>query len=105
MDTRWNPHLKASVLDGIARGSITRDHAMKCYNISTEEMAEWEGRYDRGGIKGLRVTQINDAGRVHRNILNRREVIQTELNQIDEFLSSCRRYAKMKFPVNAKRIE
>jgi hypothetical protein len=49
----WGVRRKAAVVLGIRNGVITREQAYSWYSLSPEELATWEGAYDRGGYKAL----------------------------------------------------
>jgi hypothetical protein len=41
------------VVLAIREGLITREEAYEMYRLSPEELASWEGAFDRGGYRAL----------------------------------------------------
>jgi Protein of unknown function (DUF1153) len=54
---RWSSRRKAAVVVATRTGIITREQAYERYLLSEEELAGWEGAFDRDGIPGLLVTR------------------------------------------------
>ncbi len=52
---RMFPKSKVAILQAISHGVITREEAMKTYNLSEEELSVWEGRFQKHGKSGLMV--------------------------------------------------
>lgn len=55
---RWVPRRKAEVIHAVRGGLLTKEAAMKTYNLTNSEYAEWEAQYDTYGMSGLRVTHL-----------------------------------------------
>jgi hypothetical protein len=55
---RWTPRRKAKVLDDIANGVITLEQARRQYDLSIDEIAEWQKMHARDAVYGLRVTRL-----------------------------------------------
>jgi DNA-binding transcriptional regulator YiaG len=55
---RWVATRKAAVILAIRKGSISTQEACARYNISAEELAQWERDLDRYGVPGLRITRL-----------------------------------------------
>lgn len=57
---RWVPRRKAEVIHAIRGGLLSKQDAMKKYNLTNAELTEWESHYGSYGMSGLRVTHIQD---------------------------------------------
>ena len=57
---RWTPRRKAEVVAAVAGGLLTLDEACDRYALTTEEFGSWQGALDRSGLRGLRVTHLQD---------------------------------------------
>jgi len=55
---RWVIHRKAAVVAAVHNGKISRDEVCRIYNISVEELLDWERLLCMHGPAGLRVTQV-----------------------------------------------
>jgi transposase-like protein len=55
--TRWTPRRKAAVILAIRERVISVQEACERYDLSAQELAEWERDLDRHGVAGLRVTK------------------------------------------------
>ena len=53
---RWVARRKAELIAAVSGGLITMEEACRRYAISTEEFTDWERRYMRRGLTGLRVS-------------------------------------------------
>jgi hypothetical protein len=53
---RWVARRKAELIAAVAGGLITMQDACSRYAISPEEFTDWERRYMRRGLTGLRVS-------------------------------------------------
>jgi hypothetical protein len=51
---------KAEVVAAVAGGLLGVDEACERYALSIEEFASWERVVDRSGMRGLRVTRLQD---------------------------------------------
>src|SRR5215212_7867122 len=56
--TRWVVRRKAEVVAAVAGGLLSVDEACARYSLSLEEFASWQRAVDRNGLRGLRVTKI-----------------------------------------------
>jgi Protein of unknown function (DUF1153) len=56
--SRWTPRRKAAVILAIRQRTISAQEACDRYDLSTEELAEWERDLDRYGVPGLRTTRV-----------------------------------------------
>ena len=57
---RWTIKRKAAVVAGVRKGLIGMEDACKRYGISTEEFLSWQRLIDSHGLRGLRVTRIQE---------------------------------------------
>ena len=57
---RWVIRRKAEVVAGVRAGLITLDDACQRYTLSVEEFLSWQRLIDRHGLRGLRVTRLQD---------------------------------------------
>jgi transposase-like protein len=55
---RWTAQRKAAIILAIRKGSISAQEACAHYDLSPEELAEWERDLDRYGVPGLRTTRV-----------------------------------------------
>lgn len=55
--TRWTAKRKAAVIEKIRAGETSSAAVCSRFAISSEELADWERRYETGGIRALRVTR------------------------------------------------
>ena len=58
--TRWVVRRKAEVVAAVTGGLLSQDEACERYNLTAEEFAGWLRAVDRSGMKGLRVTRLQD---------------------------------------------
>jgi hypothetical protein len=58
--TRWVIRRKAEVVAGVRAGLITLEEACERYTLSVEEFLSWQRLIDRHGLRGLRVTRLQD---------------------------------------------
>lgn len=56
--TRWVVRRKAEVVAAVTGGLLTQEEACERYSLTGEEFAGWQRAVDRVGMKGLRVTRI-----------------------------------------------
>lgn len=56
---RWTARRKAAVIEAIRRKTISVWDAYERYNLSAEELAQWERNLDQFGVPGLQMKQIN----------------------------------------------
>ncbi len=54
---RWVIHRKAAVVEAVRSGNVSLDEVCRRYNISVEEILNWQRLVDAHGVAGLRVTQ------------------------------------------------
>jgi hypothetical protein len=57
---RWVARRKAQVVAGVRAGLLTLDEACKRYTLTAEEFLSWAQAIDRHGVRGLRVTRLQD---------------------------------------------
>ena len=57
---RWITRRKAEVVAGVRSGLISLEEACKRYSLSVEEFLSWQTTLDRHGLRGLRVTRLQD---------------------------------------------
>jgi hypothetical protein len=58
--TRWVIRRKAEVVAGVRAGLISLEEACQRYTLSVEEFISWQRLIDRHGLRGLRVTRLQD---------------------------------------------
>jgi len=56
---RWVPRRKARVVAAVEGGLISAEDAFARYDISAEEYECWKAALSKLGMKGLRVTKLN----------------------------------------------
>ena len=57
---RWVIRRKAEVVAAVRNGLIGRDEACERYRLSTEEFLNWEQLFAAHGMRGLKVTRIQE---------------------------------------------
>ena len=57
---RWVVRRKAAVVAAVKNGAITLDEVCRRYNLSAEEFLSWQEMIDKHGVRGLRVTRLQD---------------------------------------------
>jgi transposase-like protein len=57
---RWVARRKAELVAAVSGGLLSMQEACQRYAISTEEFTDWERRYMRRGLQGLRVSVRSD---------------------------------------------
>ncbi len=57
---RWVIRRKAEVVAGVRSGLITLEEACRRYKLSIEEFLSWQRMIDSHGLRGLRVTRLQD---------------------------------------------
>lgn len=57
-ETRWVASRKAIVVNAVTHGLITRDDAIRRYDLSEEEFDAWASAVERHGTKALKVTAL-----------------------------------------------
>ncbi len=57
---RWVIRRKAAVVAAVKNGAITLDDVCWLYDISVEEFLTWQEMIEKRGIRGLRVTKLQD---------------------------------------------
>ncbi len=57
---RWVIRRKAQVVTGVRCGLLSLEEACHRYTLSVEEFATWQQLIDRHGLRGLRVTRLQD---------------------------------------------
>ena len=58
--TRWVVRRKAEVVAAVTGGLLSVDEACNRYSLTLEEFTSWQRAMDHSGMKGLRVTRIQD---------------------------------------------
>ncbi|PID36608.1 MAG: hypothetical protein CR993_04480 [Rhodobacterales bacterium] len=56
--TRWVARRKAAVVKGVTFGLISLADALKIYELSEEEFAEWRAAVEKHGVGALRATAL-----------------------------------------------
>jgi hypothetical protein len=57
---RWVIRRKAEVVAGVRAGLLSLEEACQRYTLSVEEFLSWQRLIDRHGLRGLRVTRLQD---------------------------------------------
>lgn len=57
-DTRWVASRKAIVVQAVTYGLITRDEALRRYDVSEEEFESWRNAITRHGKAALKITSL-----------------------------------------------
>lgn len=57
---RWVARRKAEVVTAVVGGLLTVDEACERYSLSIEEFTSWQRAVDRSGMRGLRVTRLQE---------------------------------------------
>lgn len=57
---RWVVRRKAAVVAAVKTGAITLEEVCRRYNLSVEEFLSWQEMIDKHGVRGLRVTRLQD---------------------------------------------
>ena len=57
---RWVIKRKAAVVAAVKNGAITLDEVCRRYNLSVEEFLTWQEMIEKHGVRGLRVTRLQD---------------------------------------------
>ncbi len=57
---RWVASRKAVVVAAVRGGLLSLDDACQRYRLTADEFLTWQAQVDRDGLKGLRVTRIQD---------------------------------------------
>ena len=57
---RWTPRRKAEVVAAVAGGLLSLDEACRRYPLTAEEFTSWQMALDRRGVRGLRVTRLQN---------------------------------------------
>ena len=57
---RWVVRRKAAVVAAVKNGAITLEEVCRRYNLSVEEFLTWQEMVDKHGVRGLRVTRLQD---------------------------------------------
>jgi hypothetical protein len=57
---RWVIRRKAEVVAGVRAGLLSLEEACQRYTLSVEEFLSWQRLIDRHGMRGLRVTRLQD---------------------------------------------
>lgn len=57
-DTRWVASRKATVVNAVRHGLLTREDALERYGLSNEEFEHWCDTIDKHGLRALRIAAI-----------------------------------------------
>lgn len=57
---RWTISKKGKVVAAVRGGLLSLEEACQRYVLSVEEFIGWQGTIDRFGLRGLRVTRIQE---------------------------------------------
>ena len=57
---RWVIKRKLAVVIAVKNGVITLEEVCRRYNLSVEEFLTWQAMIDKHGVRGLRVTRLQD---------------------------------------------
>lgn len=57
---RWVVRRKEQVVQAVMAGRLTREEACSYYRLSEEEYQSWEDHLSQHGVRGLRVTRLQD---------------------------------------------
>ena len=57
---RWVVRRKAAVVAAVKNGVITLDEVCWLYDISVEEFLTWQEMIEKHGVRGLRVTRLQE---------------------------------------------
>jgi hypothetical protein len=57
---RWVIRRKAAVVAAVRTGAITLEEACNRYHLSVEEFLSWQRLIDRHGLRGLRITRLQE---------------------------------------------
>ena len=57
---RWVVRRKAAVVAAVRSGLISLEDACSRYTLSVEEFLSWERAIEKHGLRGLRVTRLQD---------------------------------------------
>ena len=57
---RWVIRRKAAVVAAVKNGAITLDDVCWLYDISVEEFLTWQEMIEKHGVRGLRVTRLQE---------------------------------------------
>jgi len=59
-NTRWVASRKAAVVAAVTHGLLPRQEALDRYGLSEEEFDGWIAAMERHGVRGLRVTAVQN---------------------------------------------
>lgn len=57
---RWVARRKAEVVAAVRGGLLTLEEACRRYKLTVEEFQSWQAAIERHGLRGLRVTRIQE---------------------------------------------
>jgi hypothetical protein len=69
---RWVVSRKAAVVTAVRRGKITREEALRRYQLSEEEFDIWQRGFETYGLRGLRATPARQHHEPHYRARTRR---------------------------------
>ena len=64
---RWVARRKAEVVAAVRNGVLTLEEACRRYHLTVEEFQSWQAMIERHGVRGLRVTRIQQYRETGRN--------------------------------------
>ena len=64
---RWVARRKAEVVAAVRNGVLTLEEACRRYHLTVEEFQSWQAMIERHGVRGLRVTRIQQYRETARN--------------------------------------
>ena len=57
---RWTPRIKQTIVLAVGVGKISREEALRLYQMSEEELARWQELNSSQGRRGLRASYIQN---------------------------------------------
>ncbi|WP_294010524.1 DUF1153 domain-containing protein [Sphingomonas sp.] len=64
--SRWTPLRKAEVVAAVEGGLLSVEEACRRYSLSIEEFTRWQSAINSRGVRGLRVTRIQEYRGFHK---------------------------------------
>jgi hypothetical protein len=56
---RWSPRRKAEIVVAVRQGLLTSDEACTLYELTEDELAEWDRLERQFGLKGLQASKLH----------------------------------------------
>ena len=63
---RWVVRRKVEVVAAVRAGLLTLEQACQRYHLTIEEFQSWQAMIERHGVRGLRVTRIQQSRKINR---------------------------------------